>query len=113
MAIIGAFKKTDDGYAGTIRTMTINVKAAFIANDKNGNDKAPDFKIVAGDRELGAAWKAKTKGEEPQEFLRVELDDPSFAAPLRAALFSNGVESSALVWTRQSQRQRPEASGGV
>ncbi len=103
MAIIGAFKKTDDGYAGTIRTMTINVKAALIANDKNGNDKAPDFKIVAGERELGAAWKAKTKGEEPQEFLRVELDDPSFATPLRAALFANGIDASVLVWSRASK----------
>jgi uncharacterized protein (DUF736 family) len=101
MAIIGAFKKTEDGYAGTIRTMTINVKAVFVANDKNGKDKAPDFKIVAGERELGAAWKAKTKGEDPQEFLRVELDDPSFATPLRAALFSNGVDTSALVWSRK------------
>jgi uncharacterized protein (DUF736 family) len=100
MAIIGTFKKTDDGYSGTIRTMTINIKAAFVANDKNGNDKAPDFKVVAGERELGAAWKAKTKGEEQQEFLRVELDDPGFAAPLRAALFTNGVESAALVWSR-------------
>src|SRR3990167_1756075 len=100
MAIIGAFKRTDDGYAGTIRTMTINVKAAFVANDKNGNYKAPDFKVVAGEREFGAAWKAKTKGEEPQEFLRVELDDPSFSAPLRAALFASGVDSAALVWSR-------------
>lgn len=104
MSIIGTFKKTGDGYAGTIRTMTINVKAAFVANDKNGNDKAPDFKVVAGEREFGAAWKAKTKGEEPQEFLRVELDDPSFAAPLRAALFSNGVESSILVWSRTASK---------
>jgi uncharacterized protein (DUF736 family) len=104
VSIIGTFKKTGDGYAGTIRTMTINVKAAFVANDKNGNDKAPDFKVVAGEREFGAAWKAKTKGEEPQEFLRVELDDPSFAAPLRAALFSNGVESSILVWSRTASK---------
>lgn len=105
MSTIGTFKKSDDGYAGTIRTMTINVKAAFIANDKNGNDKAPDFKIVAGERELGAAWKAKTRGEEPQEFLRVELDDPSFAAPLRAALFSNGADTGALVWTRSRSKE--------
>ncbi len=101
MSLIGTFRKTDDGYAGTIRTMTINLKAAFVANDKNGNDKAPDFKIVAGEREFGAAWKARTKGDEPQEFLRVELDDPSFAAPLLAALFSNGVDTGALVWSRK------------
>ena len=104
MAIIGTFKKTDDGYSGTIRTMTINVKARLVANDKNGNDKAPDFKVVAGERELGAAWKAKTKGEEPQEFLRVELDDPGFAAPVRAALFANGVDASVLVWSRTASK---------
>ncbi len=104
MAIIGTFRKTDDGYSGTIRTMTINIKAAFVANDKNGNDKAPDFKVVAGERELGAAWKAITKSEEPQEFLRVELDDPGFAAPLRAALFSNGVDSNVLIWNRTASK---------
>jgi uncharacterized protein (DUF736 family) len=101
MTVIGTFKKTDDGYAGSIRTMTINVKASFVANDKNGNDKAPDFKIVSGERELGAAWKARTKGDEGREFLRVEIDDPSFAAPLRAALFEKGGDASALVWNRE------------
>lgn len=114
MTIIGTFSKNADGYAGTIRTMTINVKAALVAHDKNGKDKAPDFRLLVGDKEFGAAWRAKAKGEGGKPFLRVELDDPSFAAPIRAALFENGEEGkAALVWTRQSQRQRPEASGGV
>lgn len=102
MAVIGTFKKKEDGYAGTIRTMTVNVKASFVAHDRNGNDKAPDFKIFVGKQELGAAWKAATKGEDSQEFLRVELDDPSFAAPLRAALFGIGGDASALVWARKA-----------
>lgn len=100
MTVIGAFKKKDDGYAGSIRTMTINVGASFVANEKNGNDKAPDFKVFAGDRELGAAWKAKAKGQDGQEFLRVEIDDPSFAAPVCPVLFSSGGDMRALVWTR-------------
>ncbi|MFZ5617218.1 MAG: DUF736 domain-containing protein [Pseudomonadota bacterium] len=103
MAVIGTFSKSADGYSGTIRTMTINVKAAFVANDKNGNDKAPDFKLLVGEREFGAAWRAKTKGDGAKSFLRVELDDPSFAAPVRAALFENGEEGKgALVWSRRS-----------
>ena len=101
MTVIGTFKKTEDGYTGSIRTMTINVKAAFVANDKHGNDKAPDFRIVAGDRELGAAWKAKARSNDGQEFLRVEIDDPAFAAPVRAALFANDGDMSALVWNRK------------
>lgn len=97
MSLIGTFTKSADGYAGTIRTMTINVKAVFVTNDKNGNDKAPDFKIVAGSHEMGAAWRATTKGEDAKPFLRVELDDPSFAA-----LFENGEEGkAALVWSRK------------
>lgn len=101
MAVIGTFSKSADGYSGTIRTMTINVKASFVANDKNGNEKAPDFKILAGGKELGAAWRAKAQGDDAKAFLRVELDDPSFTAPIRAALFENGEEGKgALVWNR-------------
>lgn len=102
MTIIGSFSKTADGYAGSIRTMTINVKAAFVANDKKGNDKAPDFKLMIGEKEFGAAWLAKAKGEAAKPFLRVEIDDPSFASPIRAALFENGEEGKgALVWSRK------------
>jgi uncharacterized protein (DUF736 family) len=103
MTIIGTFSKNADGYAGTIRTMTINVKAALVAHDKNGKDKAPDFRLLVGDKEFGAAWRAKAKGEGGKPFLRVELDDPSFPAPIRAALFENGEEGkAALVWSRKS-----------
>lgn len=102
MSIIGTFSKTADGYTGLIRTMTINVKAKIVANDKKGNDKAPDFKIFAGGAELGAAWRAKGNGEGAKDFLSVELDDPSFAAPIRAAFFENSSEDkAALVWTRR------------
>ncbi len=81
--------------------MTINVKAALVAHDKNGNDKAPDFRLLVGDKEFGAAWRAVAKGEGGKPFLRVELDDPSFAAPISAALFENGEEGKAnLVWSR-------------
>jgi uncharacterized protein (DUF736 family) len=100
MALIGTFSKNAEGYSGTIRTMTINVKAVMVLNDKNGNDKAPDFKVLADGKELGAAWRATSKGD--KAFLRVELDDPSFAAPIRAALFENGEEGKgSLVWNRQ------------
>jgi uncharacterized protein (DUF736 family) len=102
MSIIGTFSKTADGYVGVIRTMTINVKAKIVANDKKGNDKAPDFKIIAGGAELGAAWRTKGSGEDAKDYLSVELDDPSFAAPLRAAFFENPAEDkAALVWTRR------------
>lgn len=101
MAIIGAFERSEEGYVGEIQTMTINTEAKFIVNNKNGNERAPDFKVVVENLEIGAAWKATSKGDEERDFLRVELDDPSFAQPIRAALFINDKGACAsLKWHR-------------
>lgn len=100
MATIGNFTVSKDGYVGTIRTLTINVKARIVANDRKNSEGAPDFRIYAGRAELGAAWKAKTNGEEPREYLSVLLDDPSFPEPVRAALFEDD-GAAYLVWNRR------------
>ena len=100
MATIGTFTKTADGFVGTIRTMTINVKTKILATDK-ANDKAPDYRVYAGGAELGAAWCEQSSGEDAREYLAVQLDDPSFAEPIRAALFENAEEGTGvLVWRR-------------
>ena len=69
MATIGSFTAGKDGYVGTIRTLTVNVKAKIIANDSKKSEGAPDFRVYAGRAELGAAWKAQTNGEEPRDYL--------------------------------------------
>jgi len=99
MAQIGAFTMKDGTWTGTIRTMTINVKAQLVPNKEKANG-APDFRLYAGGAELGAAWHQESKdGETP--FLAVKLDDPSFAQPMRAAFFENAKEGTGvLVWNR-------------
>ena len=99
MATIGTFSKKDGAYTGTIRTLTMNVKAQFVPM-KDKAENGPDYRIFAGGAELGAAWAEESKdGETP--YLAVKLDDPSFAAPLRAAFFENADEGTgALVWRR-------------
>ena len=54
MATIGTFTASDDGYTGSIKTLTLNIKAKFTASEKD-NDKAPDYRIFAGVTEFGAA----------------------------------------------------------
>ena len=57
MATIGSFTKSENGdYAGSVKTLTLNVKARITPVDK-ANDKAPDFRIYAGrsDIEFGAS----------------------------------------------------------
>lgn len=99
MAQIGAFTLKDGTWTGTIRTMTINVKAQLVPNKEKANG-APDFRLYAGGAELGAAWHQESKdGETP--FLAVKLDDPSFAQPMRAAFFENQKEGTGvMVWNR-------------
>lgn len=102
MERIGAFTVTKDGYAGTTQTLTINTKARFVANDQKANESAPDFRVYGGKGELGAAWKATSGGEEPREYLSVLFDDPSFAEPIRAALFEE--DGAAFpVWNPRSE----------
>lgn len=57
--------------------------------------------IVQLEAELGAAWKAKTNHDEPREYLSVQLDDPSFPEPIRAALFEED-GAAFLVWSRRN-----------
>lgn len=100
MATIGTFTEKDGAYTGTIRTMTINVKAQLVPNDSKANEGAPDFRVYAGGAELGAAWRQESKdGEKP--YLAVKLDDPTFVAPVRAAFFENEAEGTGvMVWSR-------------
>ena len=103
MATIGTFTASDNGYTGSVKTLTLNVKAKFVATDKD-NDKAPDYRIFAGTTEFGAAWK-KTAQNSDREYLSVKLDDPSFNAPIFANLFDDeDGEGSSLIWSRSRKK---------
>ena len=64
MATIGTFTAADNGYGGSVKTLTLNFRAKFVPTEKD-NDKAPDYRIIAGAIECGAAWK-KTAGQRPR-----------------------------------------------
>jgi len=101
MSVIGTFVATTDGYVGTIRTLTIHAKLRIVAVDKKTKEEGPDFRILFGAQEIGAAWRAKTHEAEPREYLSAVLDDPMFAEPLRGALFEDAHKLSFL-WRRKS-----------
>ncbi len=83
MATIGSFTASGNGFTGTIKTLNLNVKATIRTVERT-SDKGPDYRILAGATEFGAAWK-KTSNE-GREYLSVKLDDPSFPAPIYATL---------------------------
>lgn len=98
MAQIGNFKHGEDGsYVGTIRTLSLNVKARIMPAESAQNDKAPDLRVFVGNIEIGAAWKRTS--QENTVYHSVKLDDPSFPAPI----FANLVEMDGehvLIWSR-------------
>lgn len=100
MALIGTFTAQDNGYTGTVRTLTLNVKLKIVASDKD-SDKAPDYRIVAGNYEIGAAWKKVSKQDRP--YLSVTLDDPSFPATIYARLLENEAGGFDLIWSRPAK----------
>lgn len=84
MANIGTFTAQNDGFIGTVRTLTLNVKVKFVRNDKS-SENAPDYRIQAGTGyDIGAAWKKVSQAERP--YLSVTLDDPSFPTTIYARL---------------------------
>jgi len=97
MATIGTFTKTPEGYAGTVKTLTLNVKAVLKPTEGD-NDKAPQFRIYTGAVEFGAAWEKMSQADKP--YLSCKLDDPSFPHPIFATLHANDDETFSLIWTR-------------
>jgi uncharacterized protein (DUF736 family) len=102
MATIGTFTRSENGFAGTVKTLTLNVKARFVTAEKE-NEKAPDYRVftVTGNTEFGAAWKKKAK-ETGREYFSVKLDDPSFPAPVYASLVEMEGDKGGylLIWSR-------------
>jgi uncharacterized protein (DUF736 family) len=103
MAIIGHFTASKDGgWEGTIQTLSINTKVRLVPNDNQSGDKAPAFRAFAGKSEIGAAWKARSQGDNPRDYLSLRLDDPSLHDALSAALFeADDGRQATLVWNRQ------------
>lgn len=103
MSVIGTFAPhKDGGWIGTIRTLTINIRARFVPNDDRENEQAPVFRIYAGRSEIGAAWRQRTGGENPRNYLSVRLDDPSLPEGISAAMFeSDDGREAQMIWSRR------------
>jgi len=99
MATIGNFSKNGDGYNGALQTLTFNVKIKLVPATKEG-DNTPDYRVLAGTMEIGAAWKRQSAASKP--YLSVKLDDPSLPAPINARLIDLEGGNAMLYWTRRN-----------
>ena len=102
MATIGTFTTTATGFKGSLKTLNLNVKTVEFVPAEGDNEKAPDFRILAGAAvEFGAAWKKRSR--EGRDYHSVKLDDPSFPAPIYASLVETDTAGEfALIWSRRA-----------
>ena len=106
MPQIGQFSRTKSGYAGALRTLSLNVELVLEHAEPSDAENAPDFRIHLGEDgpEIGAGW--KRTGEKAGDYVAILIDDPALAAPIRANLFSSGEDRSVwgLYWNRPQKR---------
>ena len=105
MANIGTFTAEKDGFTGTLRTLTLNVKVKLVPNDKGDNESAPDYRLQAAGHDIGAAWKKTSEAGRP--YVSVTLDDPSFPATVYARLIEGENGAHDLIWSRSKPKAQP------
>src|SRR3546814_10687408 len=81
MTQIGQFAATEDGFAGRLRTVTLDTALTLVPAQSSDTENAPDFRVMMGEEadqiEVGAGW--KRVGEKAGAYVAVQIDDPAFA----------------------------------
>src|SRR5258708_38656570 len=104
MATIGSFKQDGNDFTGAVQTLAFKAKLTIKAVDK-ASDAAPDYRVLAGAVEVGAAWSKISKDSVP--YVSLKLDDPSFAAPIYATPRNNNDGTHDLIGSRTRQPSKP------
>ena len=107
MSQIGEFKRRQSGFSGRIHTLSLNLDVVFVEVAESDAENAPDYRVHAGSEDgpaIGAGW--KRSGEKAGEFVSVQIDDPTFAQPIRANLFQNDDDTDKKYWSLQWSRPR-------
>lgn len=108
MAHIGTFRRTVDGYAGRLHTLTVDVSLVLVQSGMGDAPNAPAWRIHLGEDasgpEVGAGWKRTS--EKAGAYIAVQIDDPALLLPIRANLFHAGEDGEVfhLLWNRPSRR---------
>jgi uncharacterized protein (DUF736 family) len=107
MPQIGEFTRTQSGYSGRIRMLSLDLELTLVPAEMSDAENAPDYRIHLRDEdgpEVGAGW--KRTGERAGDYVALQLDDPAFVQPIRANLFRSGDDKTAwgLHWNHSSRR---------
>lgn len=100
MTTIGLLRRDGDGFAGRLTTLSLDAAIRLVGLDRRDNDKAPDYRVLVGDRECGAAW--RPTDETTGALLNLKLDDPTWAGPVHARVMAGEADALSVAWIRRS-----------
>jgi uncharacterized protein (DUF736 family) len=103
---IANLNKTDDGYRGTLTTLTMSAPIEIQRNTRKAKPTEPDYRVVGTKNgfELGAAWirQSRSNGE---DYVSVSLSAPE----LNGVMYGNIAPAPGgkdgefvLIWNRRS-----------
>lgn len=110
MMIIGSFQSADDGFAGHIRTLLLDVMIAIVPAQPSDTDNAPAWRVLlveADNRiEIGAGWERRS--ERAGSYVALQIDDPVLGMPIRANLLRSvqNEDEYHLLWSRPAPRDK-------
>ena len=103
MPAIGLVTKAANGsFTGQLRTLSIRTEIAIVPNSSKSHDNQPDYRVLAGDVEIGAAWNRRSESS-GRDYISLSLAAPEFGprrlyANLGRAAGSTGEDRFAIIW---------------
>jgi uncharacterized protein (DUF736 family) len=102
MPAIGYVTRNGNGFKGQLHFLAIpNVAIDMVPNGRKTNEKQPDYRVMAGSVEIGAAWNRRS--EAGNDYVSVGLAAPELGpkriyANLGPAAGQDDDDTFALIW---------------
>jgi uncharacterized protein (DUF736 family) len=78
MPAIGTVTKDDTGtFKGQLKTLSIRVDIAIVANANRTSDAQPHYRVLSGDVEIGAGWNRRSESS-GRDYVSLSLAAPEF-----------------------------------
>lgn len=78
MPAIGHVTRDANGtYKGQLKTLSIRTEIAITPNARKSNDAQPDYRVLAGDVEIGAGWNRRSEAS-GRDYVSLSLAAPEF-----------------------------------
>jgi len=107
MATIANLTKKDGGFSGTLILPSLNGMKITFEPVKKPTEKGPDYRVIIGGFEAGAAWSKTSK--QGNAYISVKISEPSFhGGTIYPVVVKSEKLGYLLDWNPQPRKSRPQ-----